>query len=269
MKPLAALSIAVALTSSQPAQAPATAGIPLEKENLSMPNAECPIAKGALIWAFGIRDLAFGTWHSGRAFQRPPKGAPHPIDVVLMVDVSASITRGAFKSDASLITDAASALSSVMAPGDTVRIGTFGTEVRLNQATLKDPDALHKAASALTGTIGGASPLWDALDASALVLSTAGPRRAIIVLTDGRSSANRHAFGDVLTKLEHARVAVFPIGLESGSAAQPDPISRLAYLADVTGGTYQAAKRKAVADAVKQAVLALRAGTAPPDRVRR
>jgi len=211
MKPLVALSIALALTSSQPAQAPATAG------------------------------------------------TGPPVDVVLMVDVSASITRGAFKSDASLITDAASALASVMAPGDTVRIGTFGTEVRLNQATLRDPDALHKAASALTGTIGGASPLWDALDASALVLSTAGPRRAIIVLTDGRSSANRHAFGDVLTKLEHARVAVFPIGLESGGAAQPDPTARLAYLADVTGGHYVPARRKDVDAAVRQAVATLRA----------
>ena len=187
-----------------------------------------------------------------------PKGAPYPIDVVLMVDVSASITRGAFKSDASLITDVASALSSVMVAGDTARIGTFGTEVRLDAAALKDPDAVHKAARALTDTIGGASPLWDALDASALVLSTGGPRRGIIVLTDGRSSANRIAFGDMLTKIETARVGVFAIGLESGGAPVPDPKARLGYLADVTGGTYQPAKRKDVEAAVKQAVAALR-----------
>jgi hypothetical protein len=201
------------------------------------------------------------------ASQPPPapalagaQGAPHhPIDVVLMVDVSASITRGAFKSDAGLITDAASALSSVMVAGDTARLGTFGTEVRLDAAALKDPDAVHKAARALTDTIGGASPLWDALDASALVLSTAGPRRGIVVLTDGRSSANRIAFGDMLTKIESARVAVFAIGLESGGAPVPDPKARLAYLADVTGGTYQPAKRKDVEAAVKQAVAALRA----------
>lgn len=180
------------------------------------------------------------------------------VDVVLMVDVSASITRGAFKSDASLITDAASALSSVIEPGDTARIGTFGTEVRLNAAVLRDPDAIQKAASALTDTIGGASPLWDALDASALALSTGGRLRGIIVLTDGRSSANRIAFGEMLTRLENARVAVFVIGLESGGAPEPNPTARLSYLADVSGGAYRPAKRKDVAEGVKEAVVALR-----------
>jgi uncharacterized protein (DUF58 family) len=185
--------------------------------------------------------------------------ASHPIDVVLMVDVSGSITQGVFKRDASLITDAASALASVLARGDAARVGTFGTEIRLTPAATSDPAAIQKAASALTDTLGGASPLWDALDASTLVLSTGGPRRGIIVLTDGRSSANRIAFGDALTKLENARVAVFAIGLESGGSPVPDPKARLAYLADVTGGTYQPAKRKDVEAAVKQAIAALRA----------
>ena len=191
------------------------------------------------------------------AAQTAPAPAP-AIDVVLMIDVSASITRGAFKNDAGIITDAAAALSSALAPGDTARVGTFGTEVRLNAAVLKDADAINKAAGALTETIGGASPLWDALDASALVLSTGGPRRGIIVLTDGRSSANRVAFGDALTRIEHARVAVFAIALESGGAPVPDPKARLAYLADVTGGTYQAPRRKDVPVAIKQAIAALR-----------
>ena len=87
---------------------------------------------------------------------------------------------------------------------------------------------------------GPASPPWDALEASTVALTTGGPRRGIIVLTDGRGSANRTAFGDVLTKLENAR--------------------RLAYLADVTGGSYRAVKRKDVEAAVKQAAGALRSG---------
>jgi Mg-chelatase subunit ChlD len=214
MKPLAALSIAIALTSAAPEQAPA------------------PPAT--------------------------PKGGP-PIDVVLMVDVSGSITQGVFKRDASLITDAAAALASAMAPGDTARVGTFGSEVRLNPEPLRDPEAVHTAARALTAMIGGASPLWDALDVSAVVLSTAGSRRGIIVLTDGRSSANKTSFADALTKLEHARVAVFAIGLESGGAPEPNPTARLSFLADVTGGAYRPAKRKEVEAAVTQAVAGLRA----------
>lgn len=208
MKPLVALSIALALSSPEPAPA------------------------------------------------QPPAA---PIDVVLLVDVSSSITQGVFKRDASLLTDAASALGSALKPGDAARIGTFGTEIRLSPSAVSDADAMQKAADALTDTIGGPSPLWDALDASALVLSTGGPRRAIVVLTDGRSSANRIAFADVLTKLENARVAVFAIGLESGGSPVPDPKARLAYLADVTGGTFKPAKRKEVEAAVKQAVAALRA----------
>ena len=193
-------------------------------------------------------------------------GASQKIDVVLMVDVSGSITQGVFKRDASLITDAAAALAAGMAPGDTARVGTFGTEVRLSPAPLIDPEAVHKAARALTGAIGGASPLWDALDASAVALSTAASRRGIIVLTDGRSSANKTSFADALTRLENARVAVFAIGLESGGAPEPNPTARLSYLADVTGGTYHAAKRKDVEAAVKQAVTALRAGVSATAR---
>ena len=221
MKPLAALSIAIALASAVPGQAPAPS--------------------------------------------TAPKGGPS-IDVVLMVDVSGSITQGIFKRDASLITDAAAALASAMAPGDTARVGTFGTEVRLNPETLRDPEAVHTAARALTAMLGGPSPLWDALDVSALVLSTAGSRRGIIVLTDGRSSANKTSFADALTKLEHARVAVFAIGLESGGAPEPNPTARLSFLADVTGGTYRPAKRKEVAAAVTQAVAGRRAAASATAR---
>ena len=177
-----------------------------------------------------------------------------------MVDVSDSITQGAFKRDAGLITDAASALAAAMVRGDAARIGTFGTEIRLTPAALSTPEAVHAAATGLTAATGGASPIWDALDASTMALSTGGPRRGIIVLTDGRSSANRISFGDLLTKLEAARVAVFAIGLESGGSAQPNPAARLSYLADVNGGAFRPVKRKEVGAAVKEAVAALRAG---------
>lgn len=203
-------------------------------------------------------------------FSQAPSPAPvAPIDVILMVDVSGSVTQGVFKRDASLITDAASALASTMARGDAARVGTFGTEIRLTPATLSDPDAIHKAASSLTDAIGGASPLWDALDAATMALSTGGVRRGIIVLTDGRSSANRISFGDLLTKLEAARVAVFVIGLESGGSAEPNPAARLSYLADVTGGAFRPVKRKDVQAAVKQAVAALRSGATVIVRRRR
>jgi hypothetical protein len=236
-------------------------------------------------------------WLAVAIISPPPQAPVAPIDVVLMVDVSGSITQGVFKRDTSLVTDAASALASAIARGDAARIGTFGNEIRLAPAALSDADGIHKAASRLTAAIGGASPLWDALDTAADALSTArvasgrsegsprersgvgvpaservgefegrspsndnSPRRGIIVLTDGRSSANRISFGDVLTKLEAARVAVFAIGLESGGSTEPNPAARLSYLADVTGGTFRPVKRKDVAAAVKEAVAALRAG---------
>ena len=207
-----------------------------------------------------MRPLAALSLAVGIISPAPPQPSVPPIDVVLMVDVSGSITQGVFKRDARLITDAASALASTMARGDAARIGTFGTEVRLTPATLSNPEAIHQAASSLTDAIGGASPLWDALDAATMALSTSRPRRGIIVLTDGRSSANRISFGDLLTRLEATRVAVFVIGLESGGAPQPNPAARLSYLADVTGGAFRPAKRKDVGVAVKEAVAALRAG---------
>ena len=48
-----------------------------------------------------------------------------------------------------------------------------------------------RAASGFAGAEGGPSPVWDALNAAAVALDDAAGRRGVIVVTDGRSTANR------------------------------------------------------------------------------
>jgi hypothetical protein len=108
-------------------------------------------------------------------------------------------------------------------PDDRVRIGTFSRLVRLS-------DVLPTGAG-LSGTIrkilavprserSGPSPVWDAINEAVRLLETEGGRRAVIVVTDGRSTGNRISLTTLLGRLRGANVPVHIIlvnGLRLGS----------------------------------------------------
>ena len=181
------------------------------------------------------------------------------VDVVLMVDVSQSVTYGTIKRDRTLVHDAGDALAAAMVAGDTARVGTFGETILLDPARLSDGAAVRAAADALTEKVGGGSPLWDALVTAAQSLENANGRRGIVVITDGRSTANRIGFADALARLEHARVPVHVVAFDKSDRAIPDPGKRLIQIAKATGGDCVFVERPAIAGAVARAVAALRA----------
>lgn len=181
------------------------------------------------------------------------------LDVVLMVDVSHSVTHpGFFKTDRSLIADAATALATALDTADRARLGVFGTTIALTPTALSGRAAIVKAAAGFAGAEGGPSPVWDALDASAAALDGAAGRRAVIVVTDGRSTANRMSFAEVVARLEQGRLPVYVVALDLKRPPTPDPGVRLRELAARTGGKYVLAKRDGAAAAIKRAVAALR-----------
>jgi Mg-chelatase subunit ChlD len=189
----------------------------------------------------------------------PAQQAGTPLDVVLMVDVSHSVTHpGFFKTDRSLIADAATALATALDPADRARLGVFGTTIALTPTALSGRVAIARAASGFAGVEGGPSPVWDALNASAVALDTAAGRRAVIVVTDGRSTGNRISFAEIVARLEQARLPVFVVALDLKRPPTPDPGVRLRQLAERTGGRYFLAKRDGVAAAIKRAVASLR-----------
>ena len=188
-----------------------------------------------------------------------PAQARAPLDLVLMVDVSHSLTYGAIKRDRGLMPAAASAMADALEAGDAARVGIFGSEITLDPSPLRDAAAVRQAATALSERIGGPSPLWDALDTAARALASASGRRGILVVTDGRASGNRIGFQEALAALEQARIPVFVVVLDKSQRPLPDPGARLERLADATGGTCVFVERNALPTAIKRAVATLRA----------
>ena len=196
------------------------------------------------------------------------QAATRPANVVLIVDVSHSVTYGIVKRDRTLVLDAASALAAAMQAGDTARVGTFGDEITIEPTPLKDADAVRAAGARLAERIGGRSPIWDALVAAAETLEGAEAPRGIIVLTDGRSTGNRIGFADAVDQLKRARIPIFVVSLDKSDRPIPDPGARLEQLAAATGGTCLFVDRPALPAAITRSVSSLRAlsATAQPRR---
>ena len=188
------------------------------------------------------------------AMQAGP-AAPH---IVLLVDTSDSMTSHVpfRKGDRTLLTEAAVALAGAMRPDERAAVNSFGPALNISAAAL-EREALASAAEALNDRTGGASPLWDALDAVVRSIETealrlgsgqalrpgsgqAG-RRAIIVVTDGRTTGNTLSFADILRRLEQAGVPVFFLCAERPKQLTvADPSVRLRQIAAATGGQYYA-----------------------------
>jgi Mg-chelatase subunit ChlD len=201
------------------------------------------------------------------AIAAPPQ-TPRSVDVVLIVDVSHSVTYGLVKRDRALVVEAASALAAALQPGDTARVGTFGDEITIDPAPLKDADAVRAAGARLAEHIGGRSPIWDALVAAAALIEGSTAPHGIVVLTDGRSTGNRIGFADALAQLRKGRVPVFVVSLDKSDRPIPDPGARLVQLASETGGTCLFVERPALPAAIRRSLATLRqaTATAPPRR---
>jgi Mg-chelatase subunit ChlD len=146
----------------------------------------------------------------------------------------------------------------VLEPADRVRLGTFGAAIAITPAPLTGAASVMQAAAGFAEAVGGSSPLWDALDTAAAALEGATGRRGVIVVTDGRSTANRIGFADILARLERDRLPIFVVALDLKDLRGPDPAIRLRQLAEKTGGKYFFVKRGGVGVVIKRAVAALR-----------
>jgi Mg-chelatase subunit ChlD len=187
---------------------------------------------------------------------QPSRPAAH---LVLLIDISGSTTLGFVKRDHQLVPEAARALASALGPEDAARIGTFGDRINLDATEAVGGDAILAAAVSHDEPIGGPSPLWDALDAAAKALQSAARPKGIVVVTDGRSSANRVGFTEMSDRIARAGIPVFVVALVRDPDASPDPQQKLRELARNTDGTFQPVSRRQVAGAVSRAAATLRA----------
>jgi VWFA-related protein len=159
-----------------------------------------------------------------------------------------------------LLREGASRLFAGLLPGDVVRVGSFGREVRIAEAFSSDP-------AALTADVPSAidpdapTPLWQGIDEALERFDTASAtRKVVLVFSDGNDTGS---FGSgrrpasqagVIDRARADDVMVYAIGMRSRGARQPVggfgrrglegmlladlPDPRLARVAEETGGGY-------------------------------
>ena len=203
-----------------------------------------------------------------------------PLSVVVLIDVSASTE----VTVAWLLDPVQTGLARAFRPGDRVAFGRFGgTAIRVDRQFTDRPPAMIEAARAvltlpvepperrrpatatagrfgpvtpdpvaqvrgLNGAFGlGGSPAWDAVDEAVTVLESEPGRRAIILVTDGRSTGNVRSLDEAIRHATEAGVSVFVVGEGLDEEiyqdnwtvkAQVRPTVSLEGLARTTGGAY-------------------------------
>jgi hypothetical protein len=185
-----------------------------------------------------------------------------PLSVVLVVDVSNSVTRPFVRRDRTLVRDAGSALAGAIEADDTVRLGVFGDTIVVDPLPLRDGAAIRARAEMMNVNGGSVSPVWDALARAASALEADEGRRGIVLVTDGRSTGNRLGFADIVAQLRRAGIPVFVVSVDADEGTRPDPGARLKQLAKETGGTCLFVDRKVMPAAIARSVRTLRVTTA-------
>jgi Ca-activated chloride channel family protein len=161
-----------------------------------------------------------------------------PITVALMLDMSGSMqTRYLRVRDATL--HFVDALVSV----DRARIGTFGEEVALSPLLTGDKAVLRRVIQEELWP-GGATPLWQAIQAAMMSLQGETGRRVVLTLTDGRDTGALRGSDVTLRAVEkRARddaFMVYAIGMQ-GSGLDKGVVD----LADQSGGGHFELERDA------------------------
>jgi len=133
--------------------------------------------------------------------------------------------------------------------GTEVRVLSFGTGLKLSPGWVRTRSELSSAMDC-GDTLNGPSPIWDAVYRGVEVLEERAGPRAILMVTDGKSSANQHGYQETLARSQQASVRVNigfartelwrtsrkPVTLNANRPG--DPAERLKKLADGTGGRY-------------------------------
>jgi hypothetical protein len=133
-------------------------------------------------------------------------------------------------------------------PSDQLRLGFLTERPRLTRPFKKPeratlwPDLIAKT-SVPDAERFGASPLWDSLDVVVRTVAQDPGRRAILVLTDGRSTGNRIGVNTLVADANAFGVSIWPIVygpsewyLPDRDGRTTDPAQLLSQLAKATGG---------------------------------
>jgi Ca-activated chloride channel family protein len=153
---------------------------------------------------------------------------PQPITVAVMLDMSGSMVSRFTRVRSSTIE-----FIEAMLPTDRAQIGTFGDEVSVSPMLTSDKAILTRVLRQELWP-GGATPLWNALDAGMTALERETGRRVVLTLTDGGDSCIFRrclSFGDVQKRAVREGFMIYAIGME-----KPGLATEIVELSEETGG---------------------------------
>jgi hypothetical protein len=177
--------------------------------------------------------------------------------IVVLVDISASMLPVPPRRSSELPTGLQPAeigrgverIASMLRSGDRVLIGTVGSRIALDGRFTADTNDLAATARAVASPEDmnrhGPSPIWDAVDAAVdRLVDQTGPR-AIVLITDGRATGNRHSAAQAAETAAQAGVTTSIVALAAAhdnfrgtTTDVVRPTALLQHLADFTGGMF-------------------------------
>jgi len=226
-----------------PAAAPSAAPAPLVLVDVAVERDD-----GQLVTGLTREDFEIRSGGATRPIESFASGSELPLSLVVLFDISASmdsmLKRNVIRSGVE------KGFVDRLTPRDRVHIGWFGRQIAIGPPISGNPRALvasvRKALDPRDADRLGPSPIWDAVDTAVTTLAKADGRRAVLLVTDGRGTGNRHSPEEVAARAALSGVAVSVLGEDFEMTLRQDgstgvrvrPGVALRYIANATGGLY-------------------------------
>jgi hypothetical protein len=176
----------------------------------------------------------------------PRAQAPPPATVILLLDITASMTLVPLPFD-QRYAQVFNAFLEGLGPAHRAAVGVVANEAIFSAVTpdrgelsaavrrlLRQPDAVRL----------GPSPLWDAIDAALSLAEAAGGRAAIVLFSDGKSGGNVRGVDEVIGRARRLGVSISAVvegpgtALLARSSSALDPADAIGRLTQATGGRH-------------------------------
>ena len=197
------------------------------------------------LWRAVGRGLWVPALFAVAALSVPASSAEPPATVALVLDTSGSLSQA----DLARARDLATGVLQTLPAGSEVAVFSFDDQSRLVQPRTTDVESVRRAIDGLH-VAGRFTALYDALyDASRYLRDTAGSRRALLLVTDGKDENSALNLEDGLKVAQQTLIPVFCVGV---GRVEERVLRRVAKL---TGGDYFAS-REASASVLAGRILA-------------
>lgn len=187
---------------------------------------------------------ALGFWLLALFPAKAQEAAPSRLNVVLLLDASASVAQLPLQID-QRYAQVFNAFLHGLQPVDRAAVGVVARGVRFTAMTGDRRELTTQIRSLLQVADAdrlGPSPLWDAIDQAITLMEDTAGRRAVVLFSDGKSTGNTRGLDEVIGRARRLQVSINAVVEGPGSiflartTSALDPADVIERLTQVTGG---------------------------------